>query len=201
MRGGLRQSSAVKVGVALSLLPASASAHTEDSAAGFISGLTHPIFGVDHFLAMLGVGVVSALMGGHRIYTIPALFMFAMVCGAVGGILGHAAYYAEYGIALSVLVIGVFVGRATTALSLLWVVPVVMFFGSLHGNAHGLEMPQSADPVYYAGGFLVSTALIHMLGVGVGHLFSGEGRWRSANRYLGIGMAVAGLALILMHLT
>ena len=36
----------------------------------FLTGLTHPVLGLDHFLAMVSVGIVSALIGGRAIITV-----------------------------------------------------------------------------------------------------------------------------------
>lgn len=191
-----RRRQAASAMIAAALLPQIAWAHTEQSSRGFIDGLIHPVFGPDHFLAMLGVGILSAQMGGIRVYTVPALFVAAMVCGATGGIYGYATYMTEAGIAASVIVLGLFIARATPKLSLLSVAPVVAFFGSLHGNAHGLEMPGSADPVYYAGGFLLSTASIHLLGVGIGHLFVTRESLRARVGILGYAMAALGCVIL-----
>jgi urease accessory protein len=171
-------------------------AHTEDSATGFMSGLMHPIFGIDHFLAMLSVGVVSAQMGGSRVYWVPAVFMMAMTVGATVGIYGYEWMFAEAGIAASVIVLGVFIAIASSKLPLLTVAPVTAFFGSLHGNAHGLEMPYSADPVYYAGGFLMSTATIHLLGVGIGHLLVNRDSLRKMQPFLGYGITAVGFVIL-----
>jgi len=67
-------------------MPSAAEAHTEAAAAGFLSGLLHPVFGLDHFLAMLSVGIVSAQMGGRRVFTVPSAFVLSMIVGAVAGV-------------------------------------------------------------------------------------------------------------------
>ena len=53
--------------------PASAMAHEGTSLpyGSFIAGLAHPVLGVDHFLAMVSVGIVSAQIGGRAIWTVP----------------------------------------------------------------------------------------------------------------------------------
>lgn len=33
----------------------------------FLGGLTHPVLGLDHFLAMVGVGIGSSMIGGRAI--------------------------------------------------------------------------------------------------------------------------------------
>ena len=63
-------------------------AHTFTGMIGFYDGLSHPVLGVDHFLAMVSVGIVSAQIGGRAIWTIPLTFVCIMI---VGGIIGISA--------------------------------------------------------------------------------------------------------------
>ena len=46
----------------------------------------------------------------------------------------------------------------------------VAFFGFFHGFAHGAEIPDIADPLLYAPGFLLGTILLHLLGVLIGDI-------------------------------
>jgi len=172
-------------------------AHIEEAAAGFASGFFHPVFGLDHFLAMLSVGIVSAQLGGRRIWTIPAAFLGAMITGGVIGIYGTAWPLAEAGIALSVVVLGLSIVGASQHARTLPIFLATVFFGTLHGHAHGLEIPVAADPVFYAAGFVMSTALIHLLGVGIGHILMLRLEWQSLLRYLGSGMAGIGLVILM----
>ena len=52
---------------------------------GFYDGLTHPVLGLDHFLAMISVGIISAQIGGRAILNIPITFVILMI---IGGFLG-----------------------------------------------------------------------------------------------------------------
>lgn len=86
---------------------------------GILSGFLHPILGLDHLLAMVAVGFLSAQMGGRAIWTVPAAFVGVMALGAVLGILGVAipVPLVEYGITGSVLILGlgILVNRGTSA--------------------------------------------------------------------------------------
>ena len=88
------------------LFPGLAHAHILSGEGGFLSGLTHPVLGFDHFLAMLSVGILSAQMGGRAIWTVPTTFVCVMAVGAFIGIRAIPLPGVEYGIALSVLVLG-----------------------------------------------------------------------------------------------
>jgi urease accessory protein len=184
----------------LTILPAVAFAHSESSGNGFISGLAHPIFGLDHLLAMLGVGIVSAQYGGRLIWLVPALFVAFMVIGGILGANGIGLPFVELGIALSVLVLGICIMLANNQRFMSWLVPTtiafVIVFGSLHGHAHGVEMPGSANPVFYSFGFIVSTSLIHLVGVLIGHFLSNYEGFKKFSTILGALFASAGCFIL-----
>jgi len=73
----------------------------------------------------------------------------------------------EPGIAGSLLVLGLLVAFAVrmTAPAYLGLVGLFAFF---HGYAHGLELPETAAPALYALGFVMATAILHGIGLGVG---------------------------------
>ena len=178
--------------------PETAYGHDDFKAgAGFLEGLLHPVLGLDHFLAMLSVGIVSAQLGGRKIWTIPSMFVLAMICGAVTGVYGQAWPFTEEGIAISVVVLGVAIATVRENGRGWLVMAAVAFFGSLHGHAHGLELPRSADPIYYAAGFVMSTAAIHLLGVGIGHLLTTRAAFGTLLRHMGSVMAGMGLMILL----
>ncbi|MEO7385540.1 MAG: HupE/UreJ family protein, partial [Gammaproteobacteria bacterium] len=55
------------------LVPLTAMAHEGSSLpyGSFLAGLAHPVLGIDHFLAMISVGILSAQIGGRAIWTVP----------------------------------------------------------------------------------------------------------------------------------
>jgi len=176
--------------------PVAALAHTDDSATGFMSGLLHPILGLDHFLAMMSVGIVSAQLGGRNIWLVPAIFVTAMVMGATVGIYGIEWPLAETGIAASVLLLGTAVVVVKQGSNVLLIMMVTALFGSLHGHAHGMEMPRAADPVFYAGGFLAGTTAIHILGVAIGYFLTTRHDFVRWLRWLGGAIATVGAVFL-----
>src|SRR5262245_14189904 len=94
------------------LVPAAAWAHTGGPDTGLMDGLMHPVFGPDHLIAMICVGVVSSQLGGHNLWRIPVAFVSAMAAGGALGILQIALFSTELGIALSVLVLGIAIAVA-----------------------------------------------------------------------------------------
>ena len=183
----------------LALLPALAMAHENQviRLGSFWGGFLHPVLGLDHFLAMVSVGIVSSMVGGRAIFTVPGLFVVMMAVGGVAGRfdLGLGSTAIETGIALSVVLLGAAMA-ADRKLPVRGVMGAVVFFGFFHGYAHGVEIPDIAGPAVYAGGFLLGTALIHLLGVLVGEIARRYGSGRVVLRSLGAGFVAIGVLFL-----
>jgi urease accessory protein len=172
--------------------PAAALAHEASSLpfGSFMAGLTHPVLGLDHFLAMVSVGVVSAQIGGRAIWTVPATFVGVMTLGGALGLADVGLSAIEIGIAFSVLALGIAIA-ADRKLPVAVAMVAVAFFAIFHGYAHGAEMPTVAEPVRYAAGFMTGTAALHILGVTVGDISQHYARGRLLLRVA--GGAIAGI--------
>lgn len=177
------------------LLPAVASAHTFQGETGFVSGIFHPVLGFDHLLAMLCVGIVSAQMGGRSIWTIPLTFVSVMGLGGFLGMQNIPVPGVEYGIALSVLILGLAVASGRK-IHYLAVFLGVAFFAVFHGHAHGAEMPAMASPLIFSLGFLIGTAAIHLAGVGIGVTAAHINNGMQTLRYVGAGIAGIGVYIV-----
>ena len=148
-------------------LSTGASAHTGHGTHSLMEGLAHP-FGADHLLAMLAVGVwsVSALPT-RQAWQGPATFMLALVLSAALGASGVSVPYLEHAIALSVTLFGAMLILATTPMPKTLGLGLIAAAASLHGLAHGAETPHTGF-AGYAVGFLLTTAALHLGGVGIG---------------------------------
>ena len=135
----------------------------------FIGGLSHPVLGLDHFLAMVSVGILSAQIGGRAIWTVPATFVAVMAFGGLLGYIDIGLTAIEAGIAISVLALGIAIA-ADRKLPISLAMTAVGFFAIFHGYAHGAEMPTVANSVTYAAGFLTGTAALHLFGVLLGDI-------------------------------
>lgn len=67
----------------------------------------------------------------------------------------------------SVLILGVLIAAAVR-LPLAASCAVVGLFALCHGHAHGAEMPVDSSGLAYGIGFMISTALLHLAGIGLG---------------------------------
>ena len=177
-------------------LAGAAQAHPGHGATSLMEGLAHP-FGLDHLLAMVAVGVwsVSALPQG-KAWQGPATFLLALVVSAALGAAGVTLPFLEHGVALSVVLFGAMLVLARRPMPASIGLGLVAAAASLHGLAHGAETPATGF-AGYAIGFLATTALMHVSGVGAGLAIR---RWLAARSGLvlgGLGALLGGAGLFL----
>ena len=150
---------------------------------GLAAGLAHPFSGAGHLVAMIGVGLWAATLGGRARFALPTAFLGAMVVGAafvpsLGGLV-------EPLVLASVILLGAAVAlalRAPLALTL----PLVAGMGLAHGAAHGLE----GSGAGFGLGMLAATATLHAIGLGLGLTLN-----RTALRLSGAAALLAGVTL------
>lgn len=183
----------------LLILPTAASAHTGvGDTHGFIHGFTHPLTGIDHILAMVAVGMVAAHLGGRAIWLVPASFVSVMALAGAAGAAGIPVPFVEAGIACTVIALGLMVAFEVR-LPIAAAMALVGFFAIFHGHAHGAELPEDASGIAYGAGFMVATASLHALGIGIGVMLGRIGK-AGGERILqlsGCAMSLAGVAILL----
>lgn len=176
-------------------LLASGTAAAHDGASlpygSFVSGITHPVLGLDHLLAMVSVGIVSAQIGGRAIWTVPATFVGIMALGGLLGWIDIGLSAIEVGIAFSVLALGTAIALDKTV-PLVAAMCAVAVFAIFHGYAHGAEMPAVARPTTYALGFMTGTALLHLSGVLIGDISQHYAKGKVLLRVAGAAIAAVG---------
>src|SRR5947207_15357706 len=121
------------------LIATPALAHTGEGTGGLLAGLAHPLFGPDHVVAMVAVGLWGAFLGAPAIWVLPIVFPLVMAAGGVIGILGVPLPGVETGIALSAIVLGMMVALAAKP-PLPIAAVLVGVFAIFHGYAHGAEL-------------------------------------------------------------
>ncbi|HVX13218.1 MAG TPA: HupE/UreJ family protein [Pirellulales bacterium] len=150
------------------ILPAQpALAHPGHGAGDFLAGFEHPIFGFDHLLAMVAVGLLALRIGGRALWLLPSAFMAGMLLGGALGLLGLPLPGVEHLILATVLLLGLFVAAHAT-IPLRWAVPCMTVFAVFHGHAHAAEMADGGAFASYACGFLLATAFLHAAGIMAG---------------------------------
>ena len=177
------------------LVASPALAHLDPGEHGsFAAGFTHPVFGADHVLAMVAVGLWAAILWGRAVAALPVTFVAAMTGGFLLALAGVGLPMVEPMILASVLVLGALAALATRA-PLGVALGITGAMALFHGHAHGAEMG-GATALTYLAGFALATALLHGAGV-LGGLslmrFGGPILVRAA----GGGIAALGAALVL----
>lgn len=131
---------------------------------GLVNGLLHPMTGIDHVLAAIGMGGWLGIQHFRR-WSV-SLYMAALVTGlvfagvwtvAVGGMSGDI----EWILAFSLIVVGLLLWQRLHLPQPLVATFTAAVF-SCHFYAHITEMPalNAAGAAFYAGGFFIGTALM-----------------------------------------
>lgn len=138
------------------------------------AGVLHPLLGLDHLLALVGMGMVYKSSGNTRsgaplpstsklIRHTSLLFVPVMWLAALFGLHGAGLPEMETVITLSLIILGGVLMQNTRTPSAVKA-PLVLGFAMYHGLAHGLEMPHAAQPAFYMLGMVLTSALLQALG-------------------------------------
>jgi urease accessory protein len=166
---------------------------------GLLSGLGHPVIGIDHFAAVVAVGCLAA---AHRAGAALAVaFVIAMMGGVALHLHGTTVPAAELLVALSVIALGAILLRlrqlpVSAALGLFVVV------GLIHGYALG-ESIYGAERTPLAA-YLIGLAIIQS-GIALGAMAIARAVTRDSAdqvrlRLIGAGIAGIGLAVLMQQL-
>lgn len=147
---------------ALLLLPRLAWGHhfmdggmPETFAQGFLSGLGHPVIGLDHAAFIVATGFILAMFKGGM-WGIVALIAGSLI-GAVLHLMGFGLAGGEVGVALSVILIGGLV-MVRGRIRLSWLASGLALAGVLHGYAYAETIfGAQAAPL---GAYLVGFSLV-----------------------------------------
>lgn len=163
----------------------------------FMAGLSHPLFGMDHILVMVAVGLWAAQIAQGEnnrkaLFMVPAAFVGTMAFGFFLAISGVELPFVEPAILASVIALGLLVAMAVH-LPTLACAAIVGIFALFHGHAHGGELG-SAGALQFGIGFMIATAFLHIAGIALG---LGIARFSPyLARILGGITALAGLSLV-----
>lgn len=163
------------------------------------AGFSHPLYGLDHILVMVVVGLWASMLGGKALWTVPGAFVAAMVVGFGLALANVPLPMVEPMILASTIALGLVVAMAVR-LDVRICAAIVALFAVFHGHAHGGELG-AAGALRFALGFVLATALLHGAGIATGLLVGRSGvrlgeTGHLVTRVLGAGTAVAGAALI-----
>jgi urease accessory protein len=160
---------------------------------GMLSGLGHPIIGLDHLAAVVAIGCLAAL---HRVGAGLVIgYVLAMVLGAAIHVQGATLPAAEALVALSVIALGAVLiwARALPALAALALFAIA---GLFHGYALGESIvgaERTALVAYFAGLAVVQSVIGLGVMLAVRLLVQQAPRRMEAAPYLGGAVIAVGL--------
>ena len=161
----LKRLACLSLGVLATTAPAFAHLALGDHGS-FVSGFAHPLFGLDHILVMVAVGMWAAAAGGRAIWLIPSAFVGCMTTGYVLSLAGIGLPFVEPVIVASVVALGILIAAAIRLPTVLGAL-LVGAFALFHGAAHGGELG-AADLLAFGVGLAVATVLLHAAGIALG---------------------------------
>lgn len=126
----------------LTTLPAFAHLNPEEHGS-FMAGFSHPLFGADHILVMVAVGIWAAQIAASRgkdraVLIIPAAFVGTMAIGFLLALGGIELPFVEPAILASVIALGLLVAMATR-------VPSTLPQPSLESSRSSTDMPMAVN--------------------------------------------------------
>ena len=160
---------------------------------GVLSGLGHPVIGVDHLAFIVAVGLAVGIAGLSML--IPALFIAASAVGVALHVAGVALPKAELIVALSVLLAGALIATDGVSRQQGWLwAALFCVAGLFHGYAYG-ELIYGAELTPLAGylaGLLIVQSVIATVVAMLARRGSADGlRTRLAGAAIaGVGIAV-----------
>lgn len=165
---------------------------------GFLSGLGHPVIGLDHLAAVVAVGCLAA---AHRSAAALAVaFVLAMTGGVALHLHGTTVPGAEILVALTVLALGLLIVLRRD-MSVGAAVVLFAMVGVIHGYALGESIYGAERTPLYA--YLVGLAIIQIaIALAAVHLTRSLVRGASelsAVRLVGAGIAGIGLAILMQQ--
>jgi urease accessory protein len=164
---------------------------------GILSGLGHPVIGLDHFAAVVAVGCLAA---AHRQGAALALaFVVAMMCGVAVHLQAVTVPAAEILVAVSVILLGAIVIRRSD-LPLAGALALFVLVGLIHGYALG-ESIYGAErtPLYaYLLGLAVIQSAIALAAMTIARMLMRSDAVKL--RLIGAGIAGIGLAVLVQQI-
>ena len=162
---------------------------------GLLSGLAHPVIGLDHFAAVIAVGCLAA---AHRAAAALAIgFVLAMMAGVALHVQGASVPAAEIIVACSVILLGALMLRKRD-MPMSAALTLFVLAGLVHGYALG-ESIYGAErtPLYaYLLGLAVIQGAIALAATAIMRLVTRRQAEPGIVRLMGAGIAGIGLAIL-----
>lgn len=162
---------------------------------GVVEGFTHPIFGADHLVAIVGTGILGYLLDSNKWYTTILTFIITMIVGGIFGIGNEATFFFEKIIAFSVFAIGLIIAFGYKP-NLILIFGMLGAFGFFHGYAHGAEMSESNTALKYISGYSLGAFVAGLAGMLIARLVHSQNK---KEKYINIvGGIICGCGIMML---
>lgn len=163
---------------------------------GLLSGIGHPVIGIDHLAFVIGVGVVAAF--SPRPVSLPLVFIATTLLGCFFVVVGGALPMAELIVSASVLLLGALILSGLRPAQGLWF-SLFALAGFFHGYAYGQSIvgAETWPLVGYLFGFGTVQYLIASSAVAVIRLTNPLGRAKTMYPRLA-GAVIAGVGVTVL---
>jgi len=165
---------------------------------GMLSGLGHPIIGLDHFAGVVAVGCIAAMHSAGAALVVA--FIVAMMAGVALHLNGATLPAAEILVALSVIALGALMlsRRQMSSASALLLFALV---GFVHGYALGESIYGAEQaPLYaYLFGLALIQSAIALAAMTIARSVAGPSKDLTPLRLVGAGIAGIGLAVLMQQ--
>jgi urease accessory protein len=159
---------------------------------GLLSGLGHPVIGLDHLAFIVAIGIVAGVSGLSL--GLPALFIAASAVGVAVHVRGLALPGAEMLVALSVLLAGGMIALGRSIQSWIWAALLILA-GVVHGYAFG-ESIYGAEVSPLAAYLLGLVVVQAAIATGIALLARRAGTAAIQPRLAGAAIAGIGIAIL-----
>ncbi len=162
---------------------------------GFLSGLAHPVLGLDHFAFVIAIGLLS--IGQQNSFLIPAAFVLTAMAGTGIHVLKYDLPLPEVIIACSVIAFGamLLLSRKPNWLALVGLGAVA---GLFHGYAYGESIvgAQMTPLVAYLAGFTFIQYAVAIAALMIGNALSSKFGGMKMLRFAGLAISAIGAVFL-----
>lgn len=171
------------------------------STSTFSAGFAHPFSGIDHLMAICATGLWAGQRGKFISMISLIIVIGSMFLGAMIGITGINLAIVDWGIGLSLFVLGTLLFfRHRTPLprhSIFFLCCLIGCFFAFHGYSHGSHWHHDTSSWFlYLTGFLTSTAVIFLMSDRMGRFVSSQPFKMVFYRFSGAVVITAGILFI-----
>lgn len=167
---------------------------------GLLSGLAHPVIGLDHFVFVLALGAACYYFG-QRVLGI-GVFLVAALAGAVLHVNQATVAFVEFWVAASLLLLGLAVLRTVPKLKSMAGMAFVAAAGLAHGYAYGESIvgAEQTPLLAYLAGFTLIQCVVALAGFLAARQADRMHRSAALRRTVGATASIAGVAFLLVAL-